>query len=344
MRVMDWNVEHMNSWWTGGRDPVLRDVFAGNNFSPAIGDVVGLAERCGRVITSVDPDVVALQEAAGQPELEEFFDRFVEGPWSIRRGSGGGQALAIAAREDRTSSFGPGPGAIGGIDLAAGIMADVDADGIVAEQRFARTPQTAIVGFDGHEILVVNNHLKSKFVNDGKNLFDAGGEQRQAFFAGALLARRRISAEAYRIRQFLDAVLVADPQRHVVLAGDLNDGAGADFFEERFLTHSVVDRIFGSVFFPQRHLTHVLFHSPGFDLTVDFTAQFHDFIFDKEMDLVLDHIGLSPSLAALDWFGRVAAEEYNAEILSDGAITAGGFPDRDRLPSDHRPVVVDIPL
>ncbi len=344
MRVMDWNIEHMNSWWTGGQDPVLRDVFAGNNFSPSIGDVVGLAERCGRVISGVDPDVVALQEAAGQPELEEFFDRFVDGPWTILRGSGGGQALAVAARTDRTASLAPGPGAIGGIDLAAGILADVDADGIVAAQKFARTPQTALVGFDGHEILIVNNHLKSKFVNDGEALFNAGGEQRQAFFAGALLARRRISAEAYRIRQFLDVILVADPQRHIVLTGDLNDGAGADFFEERFLTHSVVDRIFGSVFFPRRHLTHVLFHSPGFDVTVDFTAQFHDFVLDADMDLVLDHIGLSPSLAELAWTGRVAADEYAAEVLDDQTVTTNGLRERDRLPSDHRPVVADIPL
>lgn len=344
MRVMDWNIEHMNSWWTGGRNPVLRDTFAGNNFSPAVGDVPGLAQRCGNVISAVDPDVLALQEAAGQPELEEFFDRFVDGPWRIFRGSGGGQALAVAARTDRVTDIAARPAEVGGLDLNAPIVADVDGDGVVAGQKFARVPQVVHVEIGGHEVLVVNNHLKSKFVNDGEAMFDAGGERRQEFFAGALVARRRISAEAYRIRQFLDAVLVADPGRHVVLAGDLNDGAGADFFEERFLTHSVVDRIFGSVFFPDRQLAHVLFHSPTFDLAADFTARFHDFILDQMMDLVLDHIGLSPSLAALDWTGRVAANEFAAQTLDDGQMAAGGFPDRDRTPSDHRPVVADVPL
>jgi len=44
--------------------------------------------------------------------------------------------------------------------------------------------------------LLLNNHLKSKFVQNGQSRFDAGGEQRQAFFAEALEARRRISGEA----------------------------------------------------------------------------------------------------------------------------------------------------
>ena len=41
MKLLNWNIEHMNSWWEGGNQdpPVMRDTFAGNNFSPAITDV-----------------------------------------------------------------------------------------------------------------------------------------------------------------------------------------------------------------------------------------------------------------------------------------------------------------
>ena len=38
MRLMDWNIEHMNSWWEPGDVAVMRNTFAGNNFSPAISE------------------------------------------------------------------------------------------------------------------------------------------------------------------------------------------------------------------------------------------------------------------------------------------------------------------
>ena len=64
MRLMNWNIEHMNSWWEGGNadPPVMRQSFGGNNFSPAITDVPALAERAGNVISAVDPDVITIQE------------------------------------------------------------------------------------------------------------------------------------------------------------------------------------------------------------------------------------------------------------------------------------------
>lgn len=331
---MDWNIEHMNSWWTGGRNPVLRDTFQGNNFSPSIDDVPALARRCAEVIRAVDPDVVTLQEAAGLPELHQFFDEFVGGgPWSIARGSGGGQALAVAARTDRSvTALAVGSSSAGSIDLSESIHADVNADLVVDEQPFARDPQVVVIEAHGQEILLVNNHLKSKFVVDGQRMWEAGGEDRLAFIADALVARRRISAEAYRIREFIDTLLEEDDERLLLVTGDLNDGAGSDFFEQNYLTHSVVDRIFGSVFSPERQLTHVLFNGDA----LDWTARFHDFIADEERDLVLDHIGLSPALADWRWAGRVAVSEYEAQVVPDAER------ERERLPSDHRPVVVDV--
>ena len=37
MRLMSWNIEHMNSWWEGGNadPPVMCQSFGGNSFSPA---------------------------------------------------------------------------------------------------------------------------------------------------------------------------------------------------------------------------------------------------------------------------------------------------------------------
>ena len=138
-------------------------------------------------------------------------------------------------------------GVAGGIDLSLPINADIDADLLVNEVDFAREPQVVTFDTHGRSIRLLNNHLKSKFVRNGEQRFNAGGEQRLGFFADALVARRRISAEAFRIREYLDAVFSADPNANVIVTGDLNDGEGADFFEREFLTHSVVDRVFGSI-------------------------------------------------------------------------------------------------
>ncbi len=338
MRLMNWNIEHMNSWWEGGDadPPVMHQNFAGNNFSPAISDVPALAERVGNVINAVDPDLITIQEGAGIPELKDFLNRFVNGDnWQVLRGSGGAQALVTLARLDRcVSVIIAGPESSGSVDFNQPINADIDADLEIDQVKFARKPQ--VIYFDAHnqQFLLLNNHLKSKFVKNGETMFNTGGEQRIAFFADALKARRRISAEAFRIREFLDEILSDNPTAHIIMAGDLNDGPGADYFEKNFLTHSIIDRIFGSIFRPDRQLTHVLFHGNS----SDFTAQFFDFIAGETRDLVLDHIGISQVLNSdWDWQGRVAVAEYEAQRVNNT-----GLNERDRLPSDHRPVVVDI--
>lgn len=337
MRLMNWNIEHMNSWWEGGdADPaVMRQSFSGNSFSPAISDVPGLAQRVGNVINAVDPDLITIQEGAGNPELKDFFNRFVNADWEFLRGSGGGQSLVIAARLDRdVSALAQGPDVFGAIDLTLPFKADVDADLEVDDINFARKPQVVNVTAHGQQIVVVNNHLKSKFVQDGENMFNAGGADRLAFFAEALKARRRISGEAFRIRMFLDEMFNANPDALIIVTGDLNDAEGADFFEENFLTHSVVDRIFGSIFRPEKQLTHVLFASKS----TDFTARFFDFIAGETRDLVIDHIGLSPAIRQnWVWQGRVAVAEYEAQVVNDLSLH-----ERDRLPSDHRPVVAEL--
>ncbi|MEM9217318.1 MAG: hypothetical protein AAGD25_23645 [Cyanobacteria bacterium P01_F01_bin.150] len=334
---MNWNIEHMNSWWQGGNadPPVMRESFSGSNFSPAVGDIPGLAQRVGNVISAVDPDVVTIQEGAGIPEMKDFFNRFVDGDrWQIQRGAGGAQALVVAARTDRhVSVFEPGPETAGPIDLNQPFQADVDGNLELADLKFTRKPQVVRLVAYGRPLLIVNNHLKSKFVAKGRQLFNAGGAKRREFFAGSLINRRRISAEAFRLRTFLDELFVADPQAQILVTGDLNDGPGADFFETNFLTHSVVDRVFGSIFYPERQLVHALFQSGS----TDFTAKFFDFVVGEDRELILDHIGISQSINHhWTWQGRVAVAEFEAQS-NEGATV-----ERDRHPSDHRPVVLEM--
>lgn len=325
----------MNSWWKGGNNnpSIMHDAFAGNNFSPAIENVPALATRVGNVINNVNPDVVTIQEGGGLYDMQDFFNRFVNGDWSVLRGSGGGQALITAAKMDTVNSFEIGDEVVGNIDLHSTFNADLNADYVIDEVSFARRPQVCNVEFGGSKFIIINNHLKSKYVQNARGLYNAGGAERILFYEGALKARRRISGEAFRIRQFLDELLDRNPDELIILAGDLNDGEGADFFERNFLTHSVVDRIFGSIFKAETQLKHVLFHGDS----DDYTAQFYDFIDEENKDLVLDHIGLSPAIVRnWNWLGRVAVQEFEDQV--DLNANTG----REKYPSDHRPVVVQL--
>ena len=104
MRILDWNIEHMNSWFVGNDDPAspaLRQEFSGSSFGGGpIRDVRALARRVGEVIKQAAPDVMCIQEGAGKEEVAGFFEEFVGGPWTILEGSGGAQKLLIAARTD----------------------------------------------------------------------------------------------------------------------------------------------------------------------------------------------------------------------------------------------------
>jgi hypothetical protein len=260
MRLMNWNIEHMNSWWEGGNQspPVMRQSYQGSSFSPAIANVPELARRAAQVIKDVDPDLIALQEGPGLPEIQHFLTELVGGAWQILRGQGGAQALLVAVREGRgIESFAQGETTVDDIVLDGPFIADTNADLQLEEVDFARVPQVIRFEAHGQAFTLINNHLKSKFVNRGRSLFEAGGQDRLEYFSKSLIARRRISGEAYRLRTFMDRIL-EDPEANIIVAGDLNDGPGSDYFEENFLTHSVVDRIFGSIFHRDKQLTHVL--------------------------------------------------------------------------------------
>jgi hypothetical protein len=298
--------------------------------------VPALAARAAQVVRDVDPDIIAIQEGPGLPEMEQFLGDMVGGPWEIRRGPGGAQALLVAARTDRAvTDLADGETTVGAVVLDGPFTADTDADLVLEEVDFARVPQVVTFRHGGEVFWLINNHLKSKFVNGGRDLYEAGGQERLDYFAKALIARRRISAEAFRLRLFMDEILTADPAARIIVCGDLNDGPGADFFERNFLTHSVVDRVFGSVFHRDKQLTHVLLHGES----RDYTAKFFDFVAREERELVIDHIGLSRGVTnRFDWRGRVAVGEFEAQVLppTDGLLS------RDLEPSDHRPVVVDL--
>jgi hypothetical protein len=64
--------------------------------------------------------------------------------------------------------------------------------------------------------------------------------EREEFIKLALQARRRISAEAMRVREYIDLLFEQNPQAKIVVTGDFNDGPGLDYFEKRYLISNPV--------------------------------------------------------------------------------------------------------
>jgi endonuclease/exonuclease/phosphatase family metal-dependent hydrolase len=188
----------------------------------------------------------------------------------------------------------------------------------------------------------VTLHAKSKFVRGGESMW-RDPARRLDFVKAALEARRRISAEAMRVREYLNACFAQDEAAAVVVAGDLNDGPGTDYFERHYLTHNVAGMIAGSAFAPRRMLRHAFIDV--MEKERNYTAIFDDFIDDiRDRKILLDHILVSPSLYwgaddAIAARGTIEHDVFEAGIDADARAHS-----RQRMPSDHRPQSVTLAL
>ncbi len=197
--------EWMNDWFTSDGDgsPAWRPTFVrdgvGCDTEKAAGLLAGL-------ITELDADVVAMQEAAqplrgtgavpGHPLADGGRSRY----GFVHGGDGGAQKLALLVAPPVTASLVPAS-ALG--DLLDPWLADVDGDAVVDEYQFTRNPLVCRVELDGHPVEVIGAHLKSNFINQGERMWNDPA-RRLEFVRSALRNRRRIASEGMRTRLYLD--------------------------------------------------------------------------------------------------------------------------------------------
>ncbi|TYB61359.1 endonuclease [Nonomuraea sp. PA05] len=339
LKITTVNGEWMNDWFTADAETAA--------FVPEFskdGEHGVTAEAAGRLaglISAIDADVVALVEAPSRPaELRLFIDEYlsVNGRPAydfVLGDSGGSQKPALLFKPDRvalslTPSSEAGP-------LIDPWMADVDGDGTLNEYAFTRNPLCCEAEVDGNRLGVVVAHLKSNFINRGRQMWQDPA-RRLEFVKAALRNRRRIANEAMRIRRAMERRLESEPESATVVLGDLNDGPGQDYFEEFYLAHNVTDILVGSPYEPERLFGHA---QADVEEEQRFSAVFDDFV-TKEPDrhVLLDHILLSPgltnggsALAKVPGSGRIEHEAWAAQLDGDGSA-------RDRRATDHRPASV----
>ena len=106
--------------------------------------------------------------------------------------------------------------------------------------------------------------------------------------------RKKLYAECMSIRERCDQWLDDVPTRAVMVMGDINDGFGKDYYEQRF-SRSAVEMLLGDVWYPEKILRSVLIDKPklGKYGWTPATSRFTDTITDDTLNVLIDHILVS---------------------------------------------------
>lgn len=333
IRITTWNIEHMHNWFN-------------NTQARVVNDFDGVARKVANVIAQVDPQILCIQEGPTRlNQMENFFEDYVAGEWTIIRGETGNKQKPYIAYRDF-----PGLIDVDQVDFIADAwkyqFLDYREDNRVFRQlskAFARLPVELIFHTLAGAFSVVCLHLKSKISERISDVVSTDPQRRTHAIITALEQRARILQEAKLLREyFQDHPFSDDVGRRIVLAGDLNDGPGHDMFEDRYFGTDVLRRIRGDVDHPNHILQDVLNAVPAGQRH---TAIFYDRIDREVRELFLDHFltfddFLSGPLRLDAGTATIEHAAYLAENEGNWSLTTK--PDRHLYPSDHRPASVVV--
>lgn len=203
-------------------------------------------------------------------------------------------------------------------------------DSLVKERyKHFRPPfEMSVADTAGSELMrVIVAHTKSKGIFDSVDLarFEQLSERN----------RRKLFAECFSIRERCDQWLEADPNLKIAVVGDINDGFGLDYYEQRF-SRSAVEILLGDVWNPGKILQNVLprpkLGRRGWSPS---SSSYTDKLTGDRLNVLIDHILVSQAVThsnARVWnpFSRNAPDDVKAikPELKDA--------------SDHFPVSVEL--
>jgi hypothetical protein len=342
IRYVNWNIEWMDHLFAS--DSEIAKSYEN------IPDCLDQCIRISRVIKELDADIIAIEEGpANIRRMQLFCDRFLDGEYLVFGGLEEGEGISSNQQLFfivRKSSNIKNPEIFEPLDqeMRKSWEFDVDGDCHLESYKFTRRPlalRGAVTLSDGttRPIYFLCIHTKSKYVGDGKHLWNSkNAEDRHKFIVKSVKNRRRIAGECLRIRKLLDKVIFSsEPNPLLIVSGDMNDGPGMDFFEELYLLSDCVDVLLGSPFHQKKLLHSLIVRTKWIPLKDQWTIEFDDFVDNvKGRRQLLDHIFVSQSLLKRIVRASVAHVEFNHNVEEVDSMLF--------RPSDHRPVYADIAI
>jgi predicted extracellular nuclease len=290
IRLCSYNIEWFNR------------LFNSNNSLRTGQESVERLEAIHRVLTQVNADLIGITEAPNSTasgaqstvtKLENFAAHFGLRTSKAKFGyiSNGEQEIAVLYDPAiLTVSHAPGGSTTSKSNprFDGEYQFDTDDDRIKELYTHYRPPLEVkvTVKASGKEIRVIVAHTKSKGIFSSMDMVHLERESRRN--------RLKIFAECSWIRRRVDEWL--DKDHHVVVMGDINDGPGMDEYEMRY-GRSGVEILMGSIFEPDRLLRNFAGKPKwgAFGWTPS-TVRFKDRITETYINVLIDHILISPSL------------------------------------------------
>jgi endonuclease/exonuclease/phosphatase family metal-dependent hydrolase len=348
----EWMVSIFGALWKNWVFPTIPDSFPGKNLGEIaldpIEDIPGLCERIAAVIRGINAEIIGIQE--GPPRIDQmqaFVDRFLGGDYTVFHSNENWQSISALVHKSIASQVTAWQPELPPIKKRWSAMPYYPWGLIAAAEReahrFQRHP--LLLSFKpqaGKELQLMVLHTKSKY-SKLKEVQQWEMREREAIL-DALNARAKLSAEIYRVREFLnqqfEQLAPGAKPLSIVLMGDLNDGPYAELIEREFLMHNVVDELVGTLLKPEFYFRHAM--SPEV-LGSAATTHFPDPLEGGQIvEELIDHILVSPAI----WKGRgdfrLKANSCRVEMSAYEKQFADTGPIRKRhlRPSDHRPVSV----
>lgn len=350
LKVATFNVEWMYSlfgatWkqWDG----TIPNSFPGKQLGPItlepIEDIPALCARIAGVMLGIEADIIAIQEGPPRKDqLQLFVQQFMNDDFQVFTSNSTTQtihALVHRSIAEQVTALAPYREEMKG----AWTKIPFQPWGtIAAESRKShkchRRPLVMTFEADSDRRLdVIVVHTKSKY---SKLKTKEQWENREPeAVLDALDTRQKLSAEVYRLREYIEQRLTpADENRALLVMGDLNDGALAEEMEREFLIHNIIDELVGSVLTPSLTMRHAM--TPSTLETATTTAFADPFQDNQIVEVLIDHLLVSPGL----WHGAFAFSlvQGSCQVEEDVYEQFSDDDPQNRVrqlrPSDHKPV------
>jgi hypothetical protein len=283
--------------------------------------------------------------------MEDSFANHVGGTWSVHRGQNGASQKPYVVWRDFAGLQGAAT-----IEYHADLwkydFIEYDDDNRrfrlrKKKQKLARFPAEVIFETTKGAFSVLSVHTKSKITPgiSPQDVHSTDPKKSHHAICAALEQRARLYHEADLVRQWvLGHQFGSEFGGRVLIAGDLNDGPGKDFFENRFFGTDILEWLRGDIDHVDEIFDAPILRQPK---AKQFSAVFYDRIDKVIRELLLDHFLISPQF--LSGAIRVKADTARVEHAAYTSQSAVNWhrkskPKRKKYSSDHRPISVVVKI